>query len=240
MSEGLDELPPDVRAFLEPEQTIAGPPPASLARIHARLRAAIDAPISASPVPSSRAGYLATLGAGLLIGAALGVVGTLLWQRSPLPTDETPPSPVMQRAPAHTDDERTTVIEPVRVEQDTPSEPSAHMDTDEREVPRDRARPRPREPRSDAHAFERQMLDAARSSITRGHPAEGLTVLERHGREHPEGALAEERDALRVRALLELGRIDEAEREAERFFQAYPESLFRPGLRARLERAQAR
>lgn len=240
MSEGLPELPPDVRAFLEPERPIVGPPPESLARVHARLRAAIGPPMSVGPVPMRRVGYLATLGAGLMIGAALGVMGTLMWQRSPSPTDGTPPSPAMQLAPAPTDGERTTVIESVSAHEATTSEPSARVEIDERDVSRDRARPRPRETRSDTHALERQMLDAARSSITRGHPAEGLTVLERHGREHPEGALSEERDALRVRALLELDRIDEAEREAERFFEAYPESLFRPGLRARLERAQGR
>ncbi|HJL19504.1 MAG TPA: hypothetical protein RMH99_27830 [Sandaracinaceae bacterium LLY-WYZ-13_1] len=65
-------------------------------------------------------------------------------------------------------------------------------------------------------------------------------MLRRHARRHPSGSLSEERDALRIRALIELGRITEARDEAERFFAEHPRSLFRRGLEARLERATER
>ncbi len=234
MSEEFDELPPDVRAFLEPERSIVEPPSASLARMHARLRDAIDAPVS---IPSRgtggvRARDVATLGAGVLIGVVLGIVGTLLWR----------PPPVMQPLPVNRAElvSAPLPVGVVGVDARMESELSPLADDNEHEAARERARPRPRETRSNSHAFERQMLDAARSAITRGHPAEGLTVLERHRHEHPQGVLSEERDALRVRALLELDRIDAAEREAERFFEVYPESLFRSGLTVRLERARGR
>ncbi|MBZ0116508.1 MAG: sigma-70 family RNA polymerase sigma factor, partial [Sandaracinaceae bacterium] len=53
-----------------------------------------------------------------------------------------------------------------------------------------------------------------------------LAAIARHEARFPEGQLAAERESIRVRALLLLGRNDEARWAAERFRAEYPESIF--------------
>jgi hypothetical protein len=74
-------------------------------------------------------------------------------------------------------------------------------------------------------ARERALLDVARADAARGEPALALEHATQHGRQFPNGHLAEERDALIVRALSALGRIPEARRRAQAFHAAYPHSF---------------
>ena len=75
---------------------------------------------------------------------------------------------------------------------------------------------------------ERALLDRARGSLVGGDPGRALAALDRHRRMFPDGHLEEERDVLRVRALLAAGRAKEAQAEAGRFLHKHPTSLFRP------------
>jgi hypothetical protein len=77
---------------------------------------------------------------------------------------------------------------------------------------------------------ERALLDQARASLVGGDPGRALAALDRHRRLFPEGHLEEERDVLRVRALLGAGRTKEAQTEAGRFLRKHPASLFRPAV----------
>ncbi len=77
-------------------------------------------------------------------------------------------------------------------------------------------------------ARERALLDAARADAARGEPALVLEQTEQHARQFPQGRLSEEREALAVRALLALGRTDEARARAEAFRAAYPHSFLMP------------
>ncbi len=72
---------------------------------------------------------------------------------------------------------------------------------------------------------ERSLLDIARGALARGEGAEALAAVDRHGREYPDGALVEEREALAVKALVALGRRDEARARAQRFEQRFPNGL---------------
>jgi len=77
---------------------------------------------------------------------------------------------------------------------------------------------------------ERALLDQAHASLVAGDPGRALVALDRHRRLFPDGRLEEERDVLRVQALLAAGRAKEARAEAGRFLHKHPASLFRPAV----------
>jgi hypothetical protein len=77
-------------------------------------------------------------------------------------------------------------------------------------------------------AQERALLDLARSNAARGEPALALAQVERHREQFPQGRLAEEREALGIRALLSLGRKQEAQDRAQAFRALYPNSFLLP------------
>jgi len=77
---------------------------------------------------------------------------------------------------------------------------------------------------------ERALLDQARAALVSGDSAAALAALDRHRRGFPDGRLAEERDVLRLKALLAAGRAAEARAAAERFLHKHPASLFRPAV----------
>jgi hypothetical protein len=74
-------------------------------------------------------------------------------------------------------------------------------------------------------ARERAMLDLARARAAQGEPALVLEQVEQHLREFPRGRLAEEREALAIRALMSLDRRDEAQARAQLFRASYPNSF---------------
>ncbi len=90
-------------------------------------------------------------------------------------------------------------------------------------------------PSSRGLAAERGLLDVARAALARGAPDEALAAAERHGREYRDGVLAEEREALAIKALVALGRRAEATTRADAFERRYPNALGLPAVRAALE-----
>ena len=84
-------------------------------------------------------------------------------------------------------------------------------------------------------AAERRLIDAARAALVAGDSSTGLERLARHAAQFPRGALAEERSALTVDALVAAGRYDEAKRRAEAFRVRYPGSIFAPSVEAALK-----
>lgn len=88
--------------------------------------------------------------------------------------------------------------------------------------------PRPREGTAAAdEAPERipelALLEQAQDALGRA-PAESLALADRHARDYPQGALAQEREVVAVDALLRLGRRAAAEARADRFRTANPGS----------------
>jgi len=79
-----------------------------------------------------------------------------------------------------------------------------------------------------ALARERALLDLARANAARGEPALVLAQTDQHRLQFHHGQLAEEREALGIRALLSLGRSEEARTRAEAFHLAYPNSFLTP------------
>src|SRR6478752_2258793 len=77
-------------------------------------------------------------------------------------------------------------------------------------------------------ARERALLDLARESAAHGEPARVLRQTELHRAQFPQGKLSEEREALAIRALLSLGRADEARDRARAFQLTHPNSMLLP------------
>lgn len=92
-------------------------------------------------------------------------------------------------------------------------------------------------PSSGGLAAERALLDVARSALARGEAGEALTAADRHSREYPDGAMAEEREAIAVKALVAVGRRDEARNRANALEKRYPNSLMLRAVKGAVERA---
>ncbi len=83
-------------------------------------------------------------------------------------------------------------------------------------------------------AQERRIIDAARSALAEGDVGGALGALQQHRRRFEKGMFVEERDALTIMALAKRGRNEQADAQADRFNQRYPNSLFRDAIRAAL------
>jgi len=80
---------------------------------------------------------------------------------------------------------------------------------------------------SDVYAMELRILQPAQQAVARGDFGSALAAIADHRRQFPAGRLAEEREALRVKALLGLGRTAEAERAGVAFRSRFPRSALR-------------
>jgi len=77
---------------------------------------------------------------------------------------------------------------------------------------------------------ERLLLDRARRSLLHGDDGAALAFIGEHERRFPRGVLSEERDALRVEALVAGTRYEEARASAAAFHAAHPGSLLTPAV----------
>jgi hypothetical protein len=82
---------------------------------------------------------------------------------------------------------------------------------------------------------EVRLLRSARQALGEL-PARALALTEEHARRFPRGMLAQEREAIAVEALAQLGREGQAKERARSFFSTYPSSPHR----SRIERALGR
>ncbi|WP_438000781.1 hypothetical protein WMF26_14155 [Sorangium sp. So ce185] len=104
-----------------------------------------------------------------------------------------------------------------------------------REAPRNA---RPAAPTPDAIAAvdnddlvrESNLVDKSRAALAQD-PAAALAALARHEADFPKGRLAEEREFIAIRALMRLGRADEARARAAAFVARYPSSSFAEPVR---------
>ncbi len=84
--------------------------------------------------------------------------------------------------------------------------------------------------RADAARAELRLLKQARAAVARENYAAAMPPIAEHGRRFKDGRLAEEREALRVKALAGLGRTDEAQRAASAFRARFPRSVLLPAV----------
>jgi hypothetical protein len=82
--------------------------------------------------------------------------------------------------------------------------------------------------RADVARTELRLLRQARAAVAREDYAAALPPIAEHARRFKNGRLTEEREALRVKALAGVGRIDEAQRVADAFRTRFSTSVLLP------------
>jgi hypothetical protein len=98
---------------------------------------------------------------------------------------------------------------------------------------------RPSERASESRAPSRLREESAavlaiRKTLLSGNATEALHMLDRARADFPGGALGQEREALRVRALVESGQKDAARKRGEAFLRAFPRSPYAAEVRSLL------
>jgi len=83
----------------------------------------------------------------------------------------------------------------------------------------------------ESYAAELRLLQRAQSEYTSQDFPDALVLVAEHARRFPNGRMAEEREALRVRSLAGAGRGDEARRALATFAEHFPHSALLPRLR---------
>jgi hypothetical protein len=195
---------------------------------------ALVASVMASP---SATALVSTLGIGIAIG--FGASSGLELIRSPSPPAK---AAVVQVQPS-----RVPSAQPARAPSPAAALPAATPLASASSVEGENAGPSRRlgpplaavvssavpapEPPPAGLAAQQSLLDDARRSLFHGDGANALAAIATHRRRFPDTALAEERAALEIRALLALGRFDVARERYTTFERGFPGSLFAPSLR---------
>lgn len=219
-------LEPELEALLNPRKVERRAPPDVRARAMARGRAIIAAggripsitslalapPPSAVPVPVRSP---VRLFAPASFAAALVTIGAVVALRGP--TVRTPPLAASVQPP-----------------------PAVSLQVDEAAVPPQAETPplvvlpkpaRSVRPDGDIATTELELLGRAQSAYTHRDFTRAIAVISELNRRFPNGHLAEEREALRVRSLLGAGRTGEGQRAAAAFATRFPRSVLLPKQR---------
>jgi hypothetical protein len=227
MKRGGKRVGPDVQALLERGKNLRPLPDVVRSRALERARAALvsagPADRGASPVAASRAWPWLRVAAAAAVFLALVAAGAFAAFRSGVAAQhEVAPSPTARVVP---------VVHGGAREQRPASPPVVTQPISETERPAPPARSR------ESYAAELRLLQRAQATYAGGNFAGALVVLTGHARRFPKGRLAEERDALRVRALVGSGRTPEARRAAAAFAHRFPRSVLLPRLEEALRAA---
>lgn len=222
---GDTPLSPSAEALLKHERVLPPQPESTRARMLSRAREAINQGPPALPSPR---GALDQGSRALLGGvAALAVAGAVAGGWYLLSGPE--PAPVPGAAPPS-----TSLAPPAATPAEVPPAtsaavlPPAAAPTATTPQGPDNAAPVPRVSSSAARENgpeEVQLLVRARQANARGDYGAVLAIADEHERTYPAGRLTEEREVLRVKALVALGRLDQARRVGARFHRRFPRSV---------------
>jgi hypothetical protein len=100
-------------------------------------------------------------------------------------------------------------------------------------IPKPHRAERPASPQ-ESYAAELKLLNRAQAAYANRDFRGALTLVAEHARRFPNGRLAEEREALRVRSLAASGHPAEARRATAAFAERFPRSVLLPRLRGTL------
>lgn len=219
----MPSLPPEVEALLAEERPIPPVPPALHAATWERLGPVTQTAAVSGSAPVASSGLVAKLVVGVLSFSLGGAVVALL-DRTVLA--EARPAPQIVIVPA------APAVEAPVLE---PTEPLAGKPVERAAVTPRPSRPAPKvEERSSAPATtlaeERAIIEVARTALARGQTADVLSAVAEHERRFERGQLAEERDFIRLQALVAEGNTSEASRQRQRFRERYPTSVFLPAI----------
>lgn len=201
----MSELSPESRALLASLAGAHDPPDDAAARVRAAVAARL-----AAPVPTPRRWPWA---AGVSI--SIGVLAVALSRRAPPPVappiaavptvvHAAPPPPAQVRPPVAIAPPMPAVAPAVAPPASTPRRPAGSAE--------------------DPMLVELRAVQVAQRALARHDGATALRALATLDRTHPRGDLREERDALRVLALCDAGRADDARAAADTFLARHPGS----------------
>jgi hypothetical protein len=228
-------LPPDVRALLDREREPSALPAAVRARALTRARAAVVAGGARWPTSSGRAPRLrwsAAVAIACLVGGTVGATASQIRARfSPQPrlsvaarsVDAAParPAPTFQSTPTPLGSTMQPVAATTPPTATTPT--LVHASLPRRTEGR-RAR------LAEASQSELHLLGRARGAVAREDYPTALRLLAEHTRRFRDSRLVEEREALQIKSLAGLGRLDEAVRIAVEFGVRFPHSVLLPAV----------
>lgn len=212
----LSGVCPAVEALLAHERTIVPCPPLLRARSFARARHALLSGTALTPPPSvahprsHRLLFGTTAGIAMLTSAAGAYQ---LGRRS-----AEPPATV-------------AIVQPRQAASPTPSHPAAtgtlvrSPATPAPATVRGRALAGPDSDENSVSDDELRLLELARTAAIRRAPTTVVLIAAEHASRYPASRLAEDREALRLHALIALGRKPEARKAAERFRREFPRSV---------------
>lgn len=242
----LSPLPGEIQALIAAEAD--APVPADRAAVRARVLATVGiaagtaiATSGAASAAATSAGAASTAGAGagaaavasgitgkiLVIAIAATVVGgtaVIVTRDDPAPraTHVGAVAPAQPPAPSQPAAQHAA---PAPIAPSSPAPPAVSPPASKpRPVDRAPSPPAVVEPEVDDQPT---LLHRAWDALGRGDAAAALDAVELDATHHPDGPLAEEREALRIDALLRLSRTDEARDRARAFAARYPDSIHR-------------
>src|SRR5450631_93918 len=220
----LSQVSPEVRSLLNEERVILPVSASQRARAMARARAALASPVVATAPLSGaarRPRWAAAAAAALVISAAVGAAAYEIHSRLA-------PRPMTHRAAVVLRPEPVALTPEPVASAVVPSAPAVAV----RDLPPAPVRTVAAPGLSPAGAAraELHLLRQARAAVARGDFEAALSPLSEHRRQFKNGRLAEEREALRVKALGGLGRNEEARHAAAAFRARFPRSVLLPAV----------
>jgi hypothetical protein len=216
----VDPNPPEIEALLAVEGDLQPEPSELRTRAVERARAALTRSqrtvLVVRATITSRTKIAWAVAAAVLL-FAFGAIALHLGYRlndRPAPPAESPkrPAPAVQAPRAVLLPESTTEVEPA-LPLPPPRSPKARPAA----IPKTIID-------TEAYAVELKVLQPAQRAVARRDFTSALETIAEHQHRFPSGQLAEEREALRVKALLGLGRTADAQRAGTAFRERFPRS----------------
>ncbi len=242
MTNDLEPLDPELDALLARARRRDSEDPAfdreACERLLARVEREIGAGTSASPAASfmARLGISTPFAAACAAVAMAGAVAASTRGPNDVPavvehTEPVTAAPVVE-PPTAVDDEVASVSVHALPSLDLPTSPGAAPAA--KQAASNSARKATDAPTMDL-AAELEMIDAARAAVAKRQNAEALQKLAQHEARFPNGQLAQQRDRLRIQALVAMGDRDQARARAATFRKQYPNGLLLPAVERALE-----
>ena len=203
------KLSPDVQALLDHERQITVLPAAARARALSRARAALAAGVATRPIPSRAPSALRWAAAAGLACATTVAAGAVAYSVGVRARPVAPPgaaAPAESPAP-HGGAGDELIVNPL---------PSLVLNV------------KPTRTAGGAVRAELRLLQQARAAVAREDFLLAIQLLVEHSRSFKMGRLVEEREALRVKSLVGLGRRSAARRAAADFEVNFPRSPLLP------------
>lgn len=207
----------DLGAALEAGRVIQPLPDAVRSRALARARASLATAGRhrlATPARASRRFVVVALAASLAIAVVAASAVAALGIRAARRQASTPPVSAHATAPREvpTVSIPPEVVVPEEIAEEVPAAPKP-----QRSVRATIAQ--------ESYAAELELLTRAQVASAGRDYTNALALVAEHARRFPNGRLAEEREALRVRSLTGAGRAEEAQRAASAFAERFPRSV---------------